>query len=561
MQGAPKRRENRYTTKRMTMTKTEQAQYFIYARKSTEDEDRQVLSLDSQEKTLGELAARFGLKIVKIFRESHSAKAPDARPVFAEMIAQIRNGEARGIVCWKLDRLARNPDEAGRIIGMLQRKEILHIRTQEKDYYPEDNSLLSYLEFGIANQYIRDLSNNVKRGLATKLDMGWFPSRAPLGYINTINREKGRNVIIPDPDRFDQVKRMFMMHIAGTHSISQIHRIATDEWKFHGRDTKRWTAKPLSLSMVYKIFTSPFYYGWFEYPRNSGKWFKGQHQPMITKAEFDEAQRRLGRYEGKPRQKVNNFPYVGIMSCGRCGAGITAEQKWKHHKNGNSHHYIYYHCTRKKDAKCPWTFLAEKDLEEQIDGILKSFQISEAFKDWAIRFVKLPRENQENQVEESAKQKEKRIVEIGKQLEAMFLKYTSPVNADGSLISDDEYRKAKLKLEAEKRDLGENMTTADECEAELVELTEKTFNFACYARARFNEGSQNDRRAIFLSLGSNFVLTDGKLTIDLHFPWKAIAEKKNGVEREIMKVRTSEKSITTNQICDLSRKFLILRGQ
>lgn len=130
----------------------------------------------------------------------------------------------------------------------------------------------------------------------------------------------------------------------------------------------------------------------------------------------------------------------------------------------------------------------------------------------------------------------------------MFLKYTSPVNADGLLISDEEYRIAKLKLEAEKRDLGENMTIEDEREAKLAELTEKTFNFACYARARFNEGSQNDRRTIFLSLGSNFVLTDGKLTIDLHFLWKAIAEKKKDAEREITKVRTSEKSITTNQI-------------
>ena len=102
---------------------------------------------------------------------------------------------------------------------------------------------------------------------------------------------------------------------------------------------------------------------------------------------------------------------------------------------------------------------------------------------------------------------------------------------------------------------------SDEREAQLAELTEETFKFACYARARFNEGSQNDRRAIFLSLGSNFVLTDGKLKIDLHFPWKVIAEKKNGAEREIAKVRTSEKSITTNQICDLSRKFLILRGR
>ena len=245
-------------------------------------------------------------------------------------------------------------------------------------------------------------------------------------------------------------------------------------------------------------------------------------------------------------------------SCHAAGAVQRSQRKkWKHHKNGNLHHYIYYHCTRKKDGKCPWKFLEQKELERQIDSILEFFEISEAFKDGRSGSVtKLPREDQESQAEESAKQKEKRIVEIGKQLEAMFLKYTSPVNTDGSLITDEEYRTAKLKLEVEKRDLGENMAGADEREAQLAELTEETFKFACYARARFNEGSQNDRRAIFLSLGSNFVLTDGKRKIELHFPWKAIAEKKNDAEREIAKVRTSEKSITTNQICDLSLKFL-----
>ena len=72
----------------------------------------------------------------------------------------------------KLDRLARNPDEAGMIIGMLQRNEIKHTKTQEKDYLPADNSLLSYLEFGMANQYIRDLGSNVKRGLHEKTRRG-----------------------------------------------------------------------------------------------------------------------------------------------------------------------------------------------------------------------------------------------------------------------------------------------------------------------------------------------------------------------------------------------------
>ena len=546
-------------TKNMTMKKDQSIRYFIYARKSSEDEDRQVLSLDSQEKTLKELSDRYGLHVIKIFRESHSAKAPDKRPIFAEMIQAIKDGEAHGIVCWKLDRLARNPDEAGRIIGMLQRKEILHIKTQEKDYYPEDNSLLSYLEFGIANQYIRDLSNNVKRGLKTKLEMGWYPSRAPLGYLNSITREKGNNDIIPDLDRFHQVKRMWTLMLAGNHSVSEIYAMICDDWKFKTRDTKRVVAKALSLSMLYRIFTNPFYYGWFEYPKGSGNWYKGKHEPMVSEDEFNHVQAFLGRYEGKAKSKTHDFAYTGIMACGSCGAAITAEEKWKRYKNGTSHRYIYYHCTKRKDKNCKEKYIEEQELEDQINLMLATFEISEQFKDWAIRFVKTPRQDQASQEKESATQKQRRITEITSQLEGMFLKYTSPANSDGTLIPDAEYRTAKMKLEKEKASLEADFLNTEAKEDELTQLSEKTFKFSCYARAEFNEGGLKDRRGILLSLGSNFTLTGKILSINLHVPWKVIAEKKEAIEKEISEVRTPAYVLNTMQIWNFASQFLTLR--
>src|SRR5215204_5117352 len=94
--------------------------YILYARKSTDSEDRQVLSIDSQISELRAIAAREGLEIVAILQESRSAKEP-GRPVFAEMNERITRGEANGILCWKLDRLARNFIDGGRIIEALQR--------------------------------------------------------------------------------------------------------------------------------------------------------------------------------------------------------------------------------------------------------------------------------------------------------------------------------------------------------------------------------------------------------------------------------------------------------
>jgi len=157
--------------------------YFLYARKSTDVEDKQVLSIESQLAELQALAKREQLNVVEVFVEKKSAKMP-GRPVFNDMMARIQKGEAQGIVCWKLDRLSRNPVDGGQIQWLLQNSVITHIQTHDRAYYPTDNVLMMSVEFGMANQYIRDLSVNTKRGLREKARQGIYPSSAPLGYVN-----------------------------------------------------------------------------------------------------------------------------------------------------------------------------------------------------------------------------------------------------------------------------------------------------------------------------------------------------------------------------------------
>ncbi len=157
--------------------------YFLYARKSTDVEDKQILSIEAQLAELRELAKRENIYIFDEFIEKRSAKIP-GRPIFNTMLSRIQNGEAQGIVCWKIDRLSRNPVDSGKIQWLLQKGIIQHIQTHHQSHYPNDNVLMMSVELGMANEYIRQLSENTARGLRQKARNGDFPSLAPFGYIN-----------------------------------------------------------------------------------------------------------------------------------------------------------------------------------------------------------------------------------------------------------------------------------------------------------------------------------------------------------------------------------------
>jgi len=303
----------------------------IYARKSTESEDRQIMSIDSQVKELKEYAKRMNFVVDKVITESKSAKAP-GREIFNQLYKEIQNDNVSELLCWKLDRLARNPVDGGALIWAMEESKLINIHTPQRSFINSGNDKFwLQLEFGMAKKYIDDLSDNVKRGLKAKLEKGWYPAQAPLGYLNKLED----HTIIPDPERFPIILKLWKLMLTGRYTVPQVLDIGNNKYGLRSRQYRSGGDNPISRSSIYALFSNPFYYGMFDY---HGQLHKGKHKPMVTKKEFIKVQNLIhSPISTKPKQY--KFKYTGLIQCGECGASITAEYK----TNRFGSKYIYYH--------------------------------------------------------------------------------------------------------------------------------------------------------------------------------------------------------------------------
>ena len=480
--------------------------YFIYARKSTEDDGRQVQSIPDQIKTAKKIAESKGLQVIEVIQESKSASSP-GRPEFNNMLRRITEGVAQGIICWKLDRLARNPVDGGNVTWMLQQGTIQHILTNDGDFFPNSNILPLYLQFGMANQFSLDLSVNTKRGMKFRCNNGWLPGVAPLGYLNNKN-DDGTPPIIADEERFRLVRKMWEMMLTDAYSLKGICQLANEKWGFTTRARRKRQSGPIGISTLYGIFTNPFYYGEFDW---DGETYQGKHKPMITRSEFDHVQKILRR-KGKPRPQKKKFAYTGLIKCGECGYMITAQENTKFIKATKQiRKYTYYSCTRKsRTMRCTQKSTNQDKLEEQIRSFLKTVQISEIHIDWIIKYL---HEFNEYDVDDRDKIREglqKRLDQQTKQLDSLI---RLKIRGD-EYLTDDEFKTQKEQLTKEKLSTLNKLGSLNQRQDNWIESAEKSVNFLRNIIECFNSGSTDDKRTILSTLGTNLVLVDGILSIE-----------------------------------------------
>ena len=452
-----------------------QITYDVYLRRSSDDDDHQVASLESQKGVLLKLVRENNLKIGRIVEESMSAKKP-GRPIFNEEIQRVEKGSIQGLIVWDLSRCSRNPVDSGTLSWLVQKELLKVIVTPHRLYLSQDNVLLMNIEFGQANQYLRDLSKNVKRGLQTKINSGWRPGSAPEGYLNDKTEEIGKRTIKTDDLRFLLIRKAWDLLLTGNYSAPQILKIMNEDWGYRTAKHRKVGGKELSRSSIYKMFNNPFYYGEFEY---GGKWCVGKHEKMITQEEFDRAQVILGK-KGKQRPKTREFAFTGMVRCGECNAMVTAEET----VNRFGSRYTYYHCT-KRIKKCNQKFIELRNLEKQIDVLLSQIEIPEVFKDWAIKYLNELHDKEAVDQVVINKSVDEAYSDCVQEINNLIKLKISPMNTDASLLSDVDFEKQMRQLKKKKAELESKKGKVGERVSNWLELSTRTFNFACYARAHF----------------------------------------------------------------------------
>ena len=471
--------------------------YILYARKSTDVEDKQVLSIEAQLAELRKFAKDNNLVVVDTIIEKKSAKIP-GRPKFGDMLLRIQNGEANGILAWHPDRLARNSIDGGRLIYLLDQRKLADLKFQT--FWFENTSqgkFMLNIAFGQSKYYVDNLSENTKRGLRQKVRRGEYPSNAPFGYYN----DKRDKTIKVDKSRASLLIEMFELYAKNESRFQDISDF------LYSNSVKTKGGKPYKPDKVKKILTNPFYYGHFVY---GGELHEGKHTPLISKKLFDEVQTvvaaRCFRQQDRTREPM---PYCGLLKC-PCGMMITAENKIKRQKNGNKHHYVYYRCSRKsKTTRCVEPPVRSEPLDEQLSDELSSFALPDGWADYLRRRI-----DEDERTEQGAS--DVLIGDLRGQVAQIIAKLQRLIDSFlDELIDRQTYTHKKAELMSQKKSLEEKMSDLALGQCGWVEPMRQWLNKAV-SICSVAQNNDFTAKKLFLReiFGLNLFLTNKKVAVN-----------------------------------------------
>jgi site-specific DNA recombinase len=525
--------------------------YVLYARKSSEEDDRQSLSIPAQ---VREAKARFpDIEVVTVLEESRSAFEP-GRPVFAQVMELLRKGDADGIVAWHPDRLSRNEIDAAQITYAIRRGIIKDLKFGSYFFNNSADGIMMLQNMMSQSQYYSaKLSVDVKRGNEQQRKNGWLTYRALPGYLNARNPSNpDQGIIVVDEERYPLVRKMWDLLLTGGYSVPMINKIANEQWGYLSPIRRKTGGTPMARNTLYKLFTNIRYTGLIPIPGKPGDFEKSTFPAMISMEEYDKAQLILGK-QGKPRQSVTKeFEYRGFIFCKECGCKITAQDKYKKLKNGKVLHYVYYHCTHKRPCGNRKT-VEEKKIAAQLRAILDRYTIHPLFEEWALEAMKDMN---------GAEAKEREAIEDTqfKNLQQLRRQYDKLVDmASKELIQDDKFQEKSKMLLSQIKDVETNVADTTGRAAGWRNAMYKTIDVIAHGRENFENGGFIAKRDVLLALGTYPTLDNGVIELT-PFEWLVpIEQGLQELNAAIEKVQPQDLQIGNLELEPVRTKWLGMR--
>jgi site-specific DNA recombinase len=531
--------------------RSDKLRYILYVRKSSEDAERQSLSIPAQKRKLQEQFPN--IKIVATFEESQSAFDP-GRPVFEKVIDMLKDGKADGILAWHPDRLSRNEIDAATITYAIRRGIIKDLKFGTYHFSNSPDGIMMLQSMMSQSQYFSaKLSVDVKRGNEQQRKSGWLTYRAMPGYSNARNpANPDQGIIVVDEDRYTLVRKMWDMLLTGAYSVPMIEKVATEDWKYRSPVRRRSGGAPMHRNTLYQMFNNIRYTGLIPIPGKPGEYEIASFPAMITPDEYDKAQIILGK-KGKPRKSISKeFEYRGFLFCKECGCQITAQDKFKTLKNGTVYHYVYYHCTHRRPCKNR-KVAEEKNLAKQLYDILDSFTIHPLFEEWALEAMKDM--NFEEAKERTAAENSQ--FQTLQQLRQQYDKLVDMASKD--LIQDDKFKEKSELLLGQIKEMEDDVADTTGRAASWRAAMHKTIDVIAHGRERFENGGFIAKRDVLLALGSTPTLYEGKIELT-PFEWLIpIQEGLPGLNTAIAKVQPQDLRIGNPLLEPIRTEWWVMR--
>lgn len=338
-------------------------QAVIYTRVSSDAQREQGYSLDAQNDFLIAYAKSQGLTVIKTFTESMSAKEA-GRIEFNKMLAFAKKNKCH-VIIEKNDRLLRNEEDEALILDLTVKKDLIAVHLVKdnlilcKESKPYE-IFIFHLQCGMSSLYPRNLSNEVKKGMLKKAELGFYPLSAPIGYKNI--KKDGKSIIGIDEEVAPVIKRIYELYATGLYSYKSLAKKVQEEG-FYPRKT-------CQKSTIEYILTNPIYIGEFDF---NGKRYKGNHKAIISK-ELWHACKNNRENKNNPKLTKHAALYRGLIKCAVCGCTLTYE----HQKGANqSGDYYYYRCTGNRGGDCKKKYLKQEVIDDAIMKFLERLQPSE----------------------------------------------------------------------------------------------------------------------------------------------------------------------------------------